>query len=103
MYENNLLLYCSFKEYIAFSRDSLLVSLFLRKGTNMHGIISGSFLLLRLNIMVQDITGLHLNLDMPKWLSVLHLDQLKSYASNELLIACQPLFTLKSFSCEWMC
>lgn len=69
----------------------------------MHGIISGSFLSLRLYIMVQDITGLHLNLNVPKLLSVLHLDQIKSYASNELLIACQPLFTLTSFSSEWMC
>lgn len=79
-----LLLYGSFKEYIAFSQGFLLGSLSFTEETNMHGIISGSFLLLTLNPVLQDIAGAHLSLDAPKWSHVLHLDRLNSYAGNKL-------------------
>jgi hypothetical protein len=46
----------------------------------MHYGINVPFL--NLNFQVQDITGIHVNLDVPKWLRILYLDRLNSFAGN---------------------
>lgn len=47
--------------------------------------IKAKSLQLNLSFQVQNLAGIHLNIDIPKWLHILHLDRLNSFAGKKAI------------------
>lgn len=44
------------------------------------------FLINQFLVTMQDIAGINLNFDIPKWIKILHLDRLNSYAGKFFIL-----------------
>lgn len=62
--------------------DILSIDAYLIKSWHICLYGSPTFPLLSFYFQMQNIAGIHLNLDVPKWLRMLHLDKVNLYAGN---------------------